>query len=334
MLSSDTKACNIKAKTWVKAFFTIQVIIIILIIAELSTPKWVYLDSFNFEGGVIMCYEGCSKTQTYKDFYDDNCGSYKYNDNYESNSPSSVCDLIDNLSTVGTKKLILDIVSIVAIIIWSGTMFCLKRGQRLRNLNSLCAFLSLVLYISGTASWLSGASVDFSNCGSSNYSGTLYACVSHGPKLGIAIMAILILTVMIYSIVTRMLNAQFMVRELKKDHGVHGNVQVIVGPVQNQENFAQPAYPQPLYSQPMPGQPMYPQPMYIQPMYPQPMPGQPMYPQPIYNQPMNPQPVNSQMMYAQAGFIQPVPPVVANFHNSTNIKGENNDETDIANNKH
>ena len=313
MLSSDTKALRIKAKHWVKIFLAIHTTIIILIIAELSTSKWVYLDSSNFKGGVIMCYDGCDKKQTYQDFYDDNCKSSNSYGYYESDSTDSFCELIDGLASSGKTKLILDIVSIVMIIGWSITMIFFKKSQKIRSLNLCFTLVSIIIFISGTATWLTNGSIDFEHCGTSDFTGSLSACVSHGPKLGIAIMVILFFTMVAYFIVASTLNSQFMQKELKKENGGHANAQIIVGPVQN-VNFAQPVYPQP-------------------------MPGQTMYPQPIYHQPMYPQPVYSQPVYAPSVVMQSVvadsshPSYNSNIKDTTNLKRENNDETFVATNK-
>ena len=95
-------------------------------------------------------------------------------------------------------------------------------------------------------------------------------------------------------------------KRIKKDNGVHGNIQLVVGPVQNQGNLAQP-----IYVQPMHWQPKYPQPIYPQPMYIQPMPGNSIYPQPMNPQPMNPKYVNSKQIYDI--FTQPVSLVLTNL---------------------
>ena len=322
MLSSDAKTCSLKTKTWGKIFLAIQGTLIILIIAELATPKWVYIDSLSFEGGVIQCYDGCGKDQSYQEYDDDNCKSNS--DYYDQDEDYiSVCDVASGLAAAGKRKVIMDCVSICTIIIWGGTMLCISKSLKLVCLNLCCAIVSMMIFIASSAIWLASAPIDFSNCGSKDGFDDLIACPSDGPRLGIAIMILFFIVTITYILVIKRLADQIYYNQLKKSHQVGGNAQIIVGPIHNNVNFPQPNYPQPAYihhgpGQNMPGQPAYPQPIYHQPAYPQPMNAQPLY---------------SQHMHAPTVVTQEALPANSynpNVHDSTNLKVENNDDTFIG----
>ena len=328
MLSSDAKTCCLKTKTWGKIFLAIQGTLIILIIAELATPKWVYIDSLSFEGGVLQCHDGCGKDQSYQEFDDDNCTSNS--DYYDQDEDYiSVCDIASGLAAAGKIKVIMDCVSIGAIIIWGGTMICISKSLKLVCLNLVCAIVSMVIFIASSAIWMTSAPINFSKCGSKDGYDELIACVSHGPRLAIAIMIFFFIVAITYLCVIKQLADQIYYKQLKKNHEIGGNAQIVVGPIHNNANFPKPNYPQPVYYQHGPGQPI---------------PGPPAYPQPVYHQaaypqPMNPQHLYSQPMYAPTIVTQEAPPATSNsfqtsynpnVHDGTNLKVENNDDTFIG----
>ena len=326
MLRTDRKACCFKGKIWLKIFLVIQISIIILIIGELATPKWVYIDSSSFEGGIIQCYGGCGKDQSYQDFYDSNCPPNSTDYNYKVSK--RYCNIAEDLASAGNLKIILDVASIGAILIWLSTMLCIRTKFKVVCLSILCSFIYMIIFFASTIVWIVSAPVSFDNCDSidkeyNEYEDdldTFKACVSHGPKLGVALMVFGFFVAITYLIVAFKLANEYFYEEIKKKHEVRGgNTQFVIGPAQFNTNFPQPIYPQPNYLQHGPGQPAY--------------------PQPVYSQPVHPQQIYSQPMYAPTIVTQEAPPVIPNpyqnsynpnFHDGTNLKVGNSDDTFIG----
>ena len=280
MLTGEEKPCQLKQKTWAKIYVAIHSIIIILIIAQLATPKWVEISSSgSIKGGILECNEGCGDKKTYQELYDDYCGStsddsyYDYDYNEDSNGYSQeMCDSLNDLSKAGSAKIALDIVSIFFIVLWSVTMFLFPKFKCIRCLNSCFAFLSFLFFLIGTISWIIRTQAELNEC-------TYDICAKDGPKLSLAILIIFFVSMKIYLCMIRVLYYQRRMAEMKKSHGVFGDAKVFIGTAQPPNNIAMPA---PVgYSQPMPQPVVYSQapPVYSQPVYGQPVYGQPIYPQ-------------------------------------------------------
>ena len=328
MLRGEEKACQLKLKTWAKIYVAIHSIIIILIIAQLATPKWVVIESSEtIKGGILECNEGCGDKMAYQELYDDNCGSSYdnsyYNHGYyeDSNGYSQkLCDSMNDLSKAGKTKIALDIVSIFFIVLWSVTMLVFPKFKCIRCLNSLFAFLSFLFFLIGTVSWMIRTQVQFGDC-------TLDICASDGPKLSLAILVILVVSMNFYLYIIRALYYQRRMVEMKKSHGVFGDPRVIIGTAQPQNNIVMP--PPVANSHQMPQPVVYSQapPVYSQPVYGQPVYGQPVYGQPVYGQPIYPQVVTPGFGYPVNNSYNP------NINDGKNKNLEENDLTVLDNTK-
>ena len=241
MLTGEEKVCQLKEKTWAKIYAVIHIIIVILIIAQLATPKWVEIDSSgSIKGGILECNEGCGDKKTYQELYDDYCGSSSddsYYDNYyyseESNTFSDYsCDTFQDLAKAGPIKIALDIVTIFFIALWSITMFMFPKFRYIRCLNFSFSFFSFIFYIAGTISWLLRSGARFSR-----YS-DVYA--SDGPRLSLVILAIFFASIKFYGCINRVLYRRRLFKQLNKDHGVFGAARVIISAPQPQNNIVIP----------------------------------------------------------------------------------------------
>jgi hypothetical protein len=319
MFSANIDVCCLNAKTWLKIYVVIQVLLILLIIGELSIPSWVYLDfdtkfifkseniefdASSFKGGVIMCYDGCDSEDTYQKFYDEYCDStssdnneddsYDYSDgdyNLYSTNTEPVCDMMKKLALYGNLKIALDLLSIGLIVAWLVTMIRFRNRPKFRYVGLFFAIASAGAFEVGTILWIFKTGAGGSDCKRKSFDDSQSICKDSGPKLAIAIIIIHCLSWLLYY-----RNGRVMYREYSRTYPFDKHIQNQTGdqdpsatsrkhpPNMNQitviHNPA--AYPQ-----------QYPQPGYPQPGYPQPG-----YPQPGYNQPR----------YPQQGFVRTAAP--------------------------
>ena len=310
MLTGDDTVYQLKEKTWAKVYVVIHIIIVILIIAQLATPKWVEIGTSGYiKGGILECNEGCGGKKTYQELYDDYCGSssddYYYSEE-SSEFSQEICESFESLAKAGPTKIALDIVTIFFIALWSATMFIFPKFRCIGSFNFFFSFLSFLFYFAGTASWLIRSGAKFGR----NYRGVE---ARDSPRLSLVILVILFASVNFYAYINRVLYRRRRFKQFNKDHRVFEPTRVISNVAQPQNNIVMP--PPFVTLMPMPQSVVYSQ---VPPAY-----GQPVYGQPVYGQPIYAQPV-------PAGFSNPA----NNYHNPNindgNIKNlEENDLTVI-----
>ena len=214
----------------------IHSIIVILIIVQLTTPKWVEVhSSVTVKGGILVCNEGCADKNTYEEMYDAYCQFSSYDSYYDNGLgyTQTLCDSVNDVSKAGKPKIALDAISIFFIILWSISMFKCKKFQCIRCLNFFFAFLSLIFFLAGTISWIRSTGADFNDCDSG-------VCALDGPKLSLAILVIFFVSLKFYLCMACSLYYKRRFKELGRNKEVLGEAKVFIGTAQPQNNIVMP----------------------------------------------------------------------------------------------
>lgn len=199
---SPGKLLCLRLKWWYLGHFLTNLVLIILIIACLATPKWVKTgsDDMDIQGGLLTCSD---------------CGEPFEDLSYKEAAEAEACDSIipdyrgycatfKELKEAGGAFLFFDLIALVFLLFWTVKLFFLYRGaqvlQRPRWLFYVVSAVTGSAHILALIIWGGVTRAAFNaDCSDWEPDGSQPdLCSTSGPALAIAVLVILLLNVVLY----------------------------------------------------------------------------------------------------------------------------------------
>lgn len=192
-------------KRWYACHFLTNLLLIILLIASLASPKWIKTgsDDMSLEGGLLTCTD-CDppfNDMSYKEAADADACDLTLPDY------TGYCLMFNDLKSAGGAFLFFDLISVVFLLFWTLKLFFLYRGsvvlQNPRWLFYVVSTISCTSHILALIIWGGVTSAAFNaDCSGWEPNGTRPdLCSTAGPAIAITVLIILLLNVILFWVV-------------------------------------------------------------------------------------------------------------------------------------
>lgn len=192
----------LRLKWWYFGHFLTNLVLTVLILACLATPKWVRTgsDDMHIQGGLLTCTD---------------CGEPFEDLSYKEAAEAKACDsmipdyrgycvMFEELKEAGGAFLFFDLVTLIFLLFWTVKLFCLYKGakvlQRPRWLFYVVSAVTGSAHILALIIWGGVTKAAFNaDCSGWEPDGSQPdLCSTDGPAIAIAVLVILLLNVVIY----------------------------------------------------------------------------------------------------------------------------------------